>query len=172
MFENLKFGKTGFKTYVLEKHFISYSCILFLIFNALRSVFKNQVVFSKILVFQIFDWSNLFFDQSKILLKFFMNFCLFQSIETDFRSIENHKWAFFKSQILTISKHLFQKFFHTFLSLSDLARLHSIFCHFPPKFLQGFSLLSRYVYFTLPFALFFSFSCIISWFLGRFSNYA
>ena len=45
MFENLNFGKTGFKTCVLEKHFISYSCILFLIFNALRSVFKNQVVF-------------------------------------------------------------------------------------------------------------------------------
>ena len=95
-FENLKFGKTGFKTCVLEKHFISYPCILFLIFNALRSVFKNQVVFSKILFFQIFDWSNLFFDQSKILLKLFVNFCLFWSIETDFRSIKNHKWAFLK----------------------------------------------------------------------------
>ena len=44
-FENHKFGKTGFKTYILEKHFISYSCILFLIFNALRGVFKNQVIF-------------------------------------------------------------------------------------------------------------------------------
>ena len=47
MFENLNFGKTGFKTCVLEKHFISYSCILFLIFNALRSFFKNQVIFLK-----------------------------------------------------------------------------------------------------------------------------
>ena len=51
MFENLNFGKTGFKTCVLEKHYISYSCILFLIFNALRSFFKNQVIFSKILFF-------------------------------------------------------------------------------------------------------------------------
>ena len=55
MLENLKFGKTGFKTFVLEKHFISYSCILFVIFNALRSFFffflKNQVIFSKILFF-------------------------------------------------------------------------------------------------------------------------
>ena len=34
VFENLKFGKTGFKTCVLEKHFISYSCILFLLFNS------------------------------------------------------------------------------------------------------------------------------------------
>ena len=46
-YENLKFWKTGFKTCVLEKHFISYSCILFLIFNALRNVFKNQVIFQK-----------------------------------------------------------------------------------------------------------------------------
>ena len=130
MFENLKFGKTGFKTYVLEKHFISYSCILFLIFNVLRSVFKNQVVFSKILFFQIFDWSNLFFDQSKILLKFFVSFCLFWLIETDFRSIKNRKWAFLKSQILTRSKHLFQKFFKLSslsLSLPDSARLHKEF---------------------------------------------
>ena len=54
MFENLNFGKTGFKTCVVEKHFISYSCILFLIFNVLRSFFKNQVIFSKMLFFQIF----------------------------------------------------------------------------------------------------------------------
>ena len=36
MFENLNFGKTGFKTVVFEKHFITYSCILFINFNALR----------------------------------------------------------------------------------------------------------------------------------------
>ena len=48
MFENLNFGKTGFKTYVLEKHFISYSCILFIIFNALRSFFfKTKLFFRK-----------------------------------------------------------------------------------------------------------------------------
>ena len=78
MFENLNFGKTGFKTCVLEKHFSSYSCILFLIFNVLRSFFKNQVIFSKILFFQNFDWSNLFFDQSKLHLKFHVSLCLFR----------------------------------------------------------------------------------------------
>ena len=51
MFENLNFGKTGFQTCVLEKHFISYSCILFIIFNALRSFFKYLVIFSKMLFF-------------------------------------------------------------------------------------------------------------------------
>ena len=45
LFENLNFGKTGFKTCVLEKHFISYSCILFLIFNALRSFFSKTRLF-------------------------------------------------------------------------------------------------------------------------------
>ena len=55
MFENLKFRKTGFKTYVLEKHFILYSCILFLIFNALRNFSKTRLFFSKILFFQNFD---------------------------------------------------------------------------------------------------------------------
>ena len=59
-FENLKFRKTRFKTCVLEKYFISFLCTLFIIFNALWSVFKNQVVFSKIMFFLIFNWSTLF----------------------------------------------------------------------------------------------------------------
>ena len=36
MFENLNFGKIWFKTCVFEKYFITYSCILFINFNALR----------------------------------------------------------------------------------------------------------------------------------------
>ena len=94
LFENLNFGKTGFKTYVLEKHFISYSCILFIIFNALRSFFKNQVIFSKMLFFQNFNWSRLFFDQLKLHLKFFVSLCLFRSIETDFWSIKTRESGF------------------------------------------------------------------------------
>ena len=48
MFENLKFGKTRFKTCVLEKHFISYLFILFLLFNVLRSFFlKTRLFFQK-----------------------------------------------------------------------------------------------------------------------------
>ena len=60
MFENLNFGKTEFNTCVLEKHFISYSCILFIIFNALRSFFKKpgyfcqKFCFSKISVDPIY----------------------------------------------------------------------------------------------------------------------
>ena len=69
MFENLNFGKTGFKTYVFEKLCISYSCILFIIFNALRSLRTKLVCFSKLCFFQNFDRSRLFFDQSKLRLK-------------------------------------------------------------------------------------------------------
>ena len=36
MFENPNFGKTGFKTVVFEKHFITYSCFLFINLTALR----------------------------------------------------------------------------------------------------------------------------------------
>ena len=104
MFENLNFGKIGFTTCVLEKHFISYSCILFIIFNALRSFFKNQIIFFLkccfyyfyfyfyfylLFFFQNFDWSNIFFDQLKLYLKFFVSLYLFRSIKTDFQSIES-----------------------------------------------------------------------------------
>ena len=42
MFENLKFGKTGFKTCVSEKLCISYSCILLIFFNAWRILCKKN----------------------------------------------------------------------------------------------------------------------------------
>ena len=66
MFENLNFGKIGFKTCVFEKNFISYSCILFIKFNAWRSLCTKLGCFSKLCFFQNFDRSRLFFDQSKL----------------------------------------------------------------------------------------------------------
>ena len=69
MFENLNSGKTGFKSCVLEKHFISYSCIFISYFQCFEVCFQKSRYFSKKIFFQIFDWSNLFFDQSKSLLK-------------------------------------------------------------------------------------------------------
>ena len=172
MFENLVFGKTGFKSCVLEKHFISFSCILFLIFNALWSVFKNQVVFFKILFFQIFDWSNLFFDQSKFLLKFFVRFCLFWSIETDFRSIENRKWAFLKVRSWPVQSIFFKKFsnFPIFLWLGKAPQ--QFFVVFLLNFCKVFPSLSRYVHYTISFSFIFSFTCILSCICGLFSDYA
>ena len=97
-------GKLGLKLMFLKKHFISYSCILFIKFNALRSfcikfamffrnmffpefrsikaVFRlieivikisvNLYLFWSVLDWcwisgSIFDWSNLIFDQSKVI---------------------------------------------------------------------------------------------------------
>ena len=64
--ENLNFGKTGFKTCVFEKHFILYSCMWFIKFNALRSFCFILLCFSKIWFFQIFNRSNLLLDWSKL----------------------------------------------------------------------------------------------------------
>ena len=69
-----------------------------------------------------------------------MSFCLFWSIETDFRSIENCKWVFLKVR----SWHVQSIFFKKFSKLSSLSPTQqgstAIFCRFPSKFLQGFSL--------------------------------
>ena len=70
---NLNFGKTGFKTCVFEKHFISYSCMWFIKFNALRSFYIILLCFSK-------NWFFQNFDQSKLRLKMFVSLCLFQSV--------------------------------------------------------------------------------------------
>ena len=91
---------------------------LFLIFNALRCVFKNQVIFSKKMFFQIFNWSNLFFDQSKSFLKIFVSLCLVRLIEIVFRSIEHCESGFLKMD-LDFFKSNFFKSFSSFLSLSD-----------------------------------------------------
>ena len=63
-------GKLGLKLMFWKSISSHTHAFFFLIFNALKSVFKNQVIFSKKMFFQIFDWSKLFFDQSKFLLKF------------------------------------------------------------------------------------------------------
>ena len=84
MFENLNFGKTGFKPYVFEKLCISYSCILFIFFNSWRSLciklgcFSKRCFFSRILIdrgcfsinqncFKEFRGASICFNQSKLI---------------------------------------------------------------------------------------------------------
>ena len=87
-------GKLGFKTCVLESISSHSHAFLLLMFNALRCIFKNQVLFlkrcfsrfsnnpiwfsinwnpfEKILWASVwFDWLNLFFDQSNIVNQVF-----------------------------------------------------------------------------------------------------
>ena len=94
MFENLNFGKTGFKTCVLEKHFISYLCILFLIFNALRSFFKNQVIFFKNSIFPEFRLIQSVFRSIEIAFKILCE-PLFISINQNWFSINRKSWISF-----------------------------------------------------------------------------
>ena len=92
---------------------------LLLIFNALRCVFKNQVIFSKKMFFQIFDWSNLFFDQSKSFFKILVSLCLVRLIEPVFRSIEHRESGFLKHGSWLFQKSFFSKVFQVF-SLSSI----------------------------------------------------
>ena len=92
-----------------------------------------------------FDQSKLIFDQSKLVNQVFK-----------------------KNQIWLVQTNFFKSFLNFSLSL----RLDKAPKRFFVIFLQISCMvslsLSRYVYITFPFALFFTFSCIISWFLDNF----
>ena len=103
MFENPNFGKTGFKTYVFEKLCISYTCILFIFFNAWRSLCIKLGCFSKLFFFQNFDRSRLLFDQSKLVLNIQVSLYLFRSIKPK----------------ISINRKLYEKFFKTNFQLSQ-----------------------------------------------------
>ena len=79
--------KLGSKS-VFEKYFISYLCILFIKFNALRSFCIKLLWFSKICFFQNFDRLNLFLDRSKLWLKFWSASISFDRCSIDVGSIE------------------------------------------------------------------------------------
>ena len=83
MFENLNFGKTRFKTSVFEKHFISYSCILFIKYYALRSFCIKLLCFScfsKKLVFPEFRSTEPVSRLIEIAIKSLVWLCVFQSM--------------------------------------------------------------------------------------------
>ena len=131
------FGKTRFKTCVLEKHFISYSCIFISYIQCFEVCFKKLGYFSIKMFFQIFDWSNLFFDQLKSFLKFLVSLFLVRLIEPVFRSIEHRESSFLKTQFWLVQIS-FQNFSKLLFSLSDSARLHRNFLSFSSKILAKF----------------------------------
>ena len=133
---------------------------LLLIFNALRCIFKNQVIFSKKMFFQIFDWSNLFFDQLKSFLKILVSVCLVRLIETVFWSIEHRELGFLKHGSWLFQKSFFQKFFKFSLFLRFKLGSTLVFCHFLSFLLQGFSLQTPVRPFYTSFCFYFLISCI------------
>ena len=169
MIENLNFGKAGFKTCVFEKHFISYSCILFLLFNVLRSVFKNQVIFSKKMFFPNFQLIQSVFRSIEISFKI-LGEPLSVSIDWDCFSINQISWIrFLKNRFSLFQKHFFKSslIFSFSLSDSDLAP-PQIFVVFYHSFCKV--ALSKYRSFYPYFCFYFHISCIFMHFNLGISN--
>ena len=91
------FWKIGFKTCVLEEHFISYEYIFISYIQYFEVSFQKSGYFSKKLFFQNFDWSNLIFDQLKSCFKNSVSLCLVRLLELGFRSIEHRDSSFLKT---------------------------------------------------------------------------
>ena len=80
-------------------------------------------------------------------------------------------WDVFLKPKFSDVSNTFSKNFLTFLSPYDSVKAHlQFFVVFDHSFCKVFLSQGRYVCFTLPFAFYFMFSCINSWFLGKFSN--
>ena len=172
----------GYVQVFFEKPLISYSCILFMKYHALRSLCISLLCFSKIWFFHIFNRSNLLLDRLKLRLKFCFEStwlnrfsinarsieCNFRSIKSVFQSIENCSKSFLKHEIFTCSS-LFKTFQKALsLSLWPIQIQSQFFCRFPSNFLQGFCLLAP----VRPFYPFFF--GLISFFMhlkGKFRTY-
>ena len=174
MFKNLNFGKTRFKNIVFEKHFISYSCILFEKYYALRSFCIKLLCFSKNWFFLNFDQSNLFLDRSKLRLKVLAWLCVFRLIEPMFWSIKSRIKSFFffnkkkwVSHVLTIQIFFLKTFY---LSIRSVQGSKQDFCRFQPNFFKGFCHLRPVRPLYPSFFFYFQFLCIFVMHLGLFSN--
>ena len=112
MVENLNFGKTGFKSCVLKKHFISYSCIFISYIQCFKVCFQKLGYFSKKMFLPDFRLIQSDFWSIKILLKNFSE-PLSGSIDRTCFSINQISWIrfFFKKKLRF---DLFIYFFKTF----------------------------------------------------------
>ena len=183
----MNFGKTRFKTSVFEKHFISYSCILFIKYYALRSFCIKLLCFScfsKKLVFPEFRSTEPVSRLIEIAIKSLVWLCVFQSMlnwfwinRRHFRSIKpifsiNQKS--YREFLKPLFPHVFfpiQTFFKTrSLSIRSVYGSKKFFCRLPPNFLQGFSPLRSVRPFYPSFCIYFHVSCIKSCILRKILN--
>ena len=132
--------------------------------------FKKSGFSLKKLFFQNFDWSNLFFDQSKSCFKIYVSLFLVRLIEPVFRSIEDRISGFLK-QFFNCFKNIFFKKFLNFSSLSDLARQHiSFFVVFFHNFCKVFLHQGGMTILSLLFVLFSWFHAFFHAFKGYFQT--
>ena len=116
MFENLNFGKTF---HLILMHFIPN-------IHCFEEFFKNRFIFSKILFFQNFNWSSLFFYQSKLI--FDQSKLIFKQSKIVCQVLKNHIW------LVQIT------FSNSFISLRFGQAQSSLFCRFQPNVLHSFPL--------------------------------
>ena len=137
-----------------ENHFISYSCILFIKYYALRSLCIKLLCFSKNWFFQDFNRSNLFLDQSKLRLKFMLGSVCFDqsklqlkilglvlcvSIDRTYFSINQKSYReFFLNLCFPRIKSLLNFFKKVLLSLFDRSRVQIKFLSFSSKIFARF----------------------------------
>ena len=137
-------GKLGSKLVFFEKHVISYSCILFIKFNALRSFCTNLLWFFKNQFFPKFQSIEPIFRSIEIAIKNFGQPLFvsidawlildqskhFWSIEPNIRSIEIRKRVFKKLFFMCSNSFFFKKVFHFFFLHTTRLRLQSNFLLF------------------------------------------
>ena len=123
-------GKLGLKLVFWKSISSLTHAILFLIFNTLRSVFKNQVIFSKKMFFPDFRLIQTVFRSIKISFKI-LGEPLSISIDRNCFSINRISWIrFFKNWFWLFQNHFFKSFSKLF-SLSPIRTwLHLRFLSF------------------------------------------
>ena len=115
------------------------NCVFFLKFGEPLPILIDPFCFSIDRKFlNLIERASVCFDRSNLFQIVFIK-SLSVSIDRGCFSIDRNSWnLFFKRSDCLFSKGSFSKLFNLF-SLSDLAKdPPSIFCHFPPSFLQGF----------------------------------
>ena len=124
----------------MEKHFISYSCIFISYIQCFKVCFQKIRFFCfKKLFFPEFRFIQSDFRSIEILLKNFSK-PLLGSIDWTCFSINRTSWIKFFLNSVWLIKTTFSNLFQTFLSLSDLARLHwEFFVVFNQMFARFFS---------------------------------
>ena len=154
----LTLGKLGLNLVFWKS--ISSHTFLFLIFNALRSVFKNQVSFPKNMFFPDFRLIQTVFRSIEISFKIFDE-PLSVSIDRNCFSINRISWIrFLKNRSWLFQNHFFKSFLSFSLSLRFGLGSTSDFCRFLSFFLQGFSLQIPIWPFYPSFYFYFHISCI------------
>ena len=136
MSKNLIFGKTGFKISVFENHFISYSCILFIKYYALKSFYTKLLCFSKKLVFPEF-WSIKPVSRPiEIPIKIFgLDLCVL--IDRTYFSINWKLYREFFKNLCSLRVHNYSNFFKT-RSLSIRSVQEARFLSFSSKIFARF----------------------------------